>query len=137
MRKRIILNVNIYTSAYWNRKVKEVVDSGEAVAVGITLFPNKKDYGYRLVDRITELAPNRAIFAIDDLESFEPVFRQRLEMTWPYAENRLKKITEVYPNKDIVLLCFDKVSPLPKDWCHRTIVADFIYEQTGKLVEEL
>jgi hypothetical protein len=114
-----------------------MVDEGKAVAVGITLYPNKKDYGYRLVDRITELAPNRAIFSIDDLESFEPLFKNRLKYTWPFAQLRLEKIAEAYPGKAMILLCFDKVGPLPKDWCHRTMVGDFIYEMTGVSVPEL
>jgi hypothetical protein len=131
------LKAEIYTSAYWNRKVKEMVDEGKAVAVGITLYPNKKDYGYRLVDRILELAPSRSIFSVDDLESFEPLFRNRLKATWPFAKRRLEKIVEVYPDKALILLCFDKVGPLPKDWCHRTIVGDFISEMTGQRVPEL
>jgi hypothetical protein len=127
----------IYTSAYWDRKVKEMVDNDLAVAVGVTLYPNRRDYGYKLVDRIMELAPNKSLFHIDDLATFEPLFKQRLEITWPFAQRRLDQIAEAYPGKALILLCFDKVGPLPEDWCHRTIVGDFISEMTGVPVPEL
>jgi hypothetical protein len=134
---RETMDSEVFTSAYWHPKVKRMVLSGEAVAVGITLYPNKQDYGYALEDRIMELAPNRALFRLNEREDFEVPFKRYLDTTWFHAEERLKEVERNNPGKAILLLCFDKVSENPKDWCHRTIVGDFIQEKTGKEVNEL
>jgi hypothetical protein len=127
----------IYTSAYWHPKVKQMVNDGQAVAVGITLFPNKKDYGYRLLGRILELAPNHSLFKIDDKVKFEKPFKQYLARQWPEANRKLSQIGLAYPDKAVLLLCFDRVTENPKDWCHRQTVGEFISEQTGRKVVEL
>jgi len=130
-------NIEIFTSAYWHPKVKKSVNEGNAIAVGITLYPNKQDYGYRLSGYIPELAPDRKLFPINDLDSFEQPFHKLLSQKWDVASRKLDRLALLNPSKAIILLCFDKVTEDPKDWCHRTVVGDFIYEQIGKRVTEL
>jgi hypothetical protein len=128
---------DIYTSAYWHPKVKRMVNDGDAVAVGITLFPNKKDYGYPILGRILEFAPNYSLFKIDEKDKFEKGFVHYLKQFWHIGNRKLEQIARVHPNKAILLLCFDKVTDNPKDWCHRQTVGEFISEQTGRKVVEL
>jgi hypothetical protein len=100
-------------------KYKE--DNGVSIAVGTprwfngeqekSLFPT-----WDLVNGIHDGSMNR--------EEYEVKYRQIL--------NKLDA-NEIYEKyKDSVLLCWEKIG----EFCHRRIVAEWIYEETGNVVEE-
>ena len=127
----------IYTSAYWHPKVKEGVASEALCPVGITLYGNRQNYGYKVVRRITELAPDKSLFSLrDDEAQFSALFWDRLESTWEVAEDKLLQVMAEYPSQDLVLLCFDNLN-LEGKWCHRTQVAEFISEKWNMEIVEL
>lgn len=126
----------VWTGAYWHPKVKQAVQDGEAVAVGITLFGLKKSYGYVLTDSIKEFAPDHKLFRVNDYESFYEPFMARLERTWPIAESRLLGVMNDNPGKDVILLCFDRLDR-DGDWCHRQLVAEFIAKKWNVDVGEM
>jgi len=123
-------------SAFWSPKVKQGVENGELAAVGITLYPPKKSFGYPLSGNLKELAPNHKLFKVDDVVAFREPFFELLESRWSQAEDRLLTLMAMNPDKDMSLLCFDRVDR-PEDWCHRQIVAEFISKKWEMEVMEL
>jgi hypothetical protein len=126
----------LYTSAFWSPKVKASVLDGSVAALGIVLYPPRKSYGYPLSGNVKELAPGHKLFKIDDKEEFWGPFRESLEKRWEVAEDRLLNVMYDNPQKDLVLLCFDRLDR-PDDWCHRQVVAEFISEKWEMEVAEL
>ena len=126
----------IYTSAYWHPKGKEGVESEALCPVGITLYPNRHNYGYKVVRRITELAPDKSLFHCHEENEFRPLFRERLEQKWEAGEDKLLQVMAEYPSQDLVLLCFDNLN-LEGKWCHRTQVAEFISEKWNMEIVDL
>jgi hypothetical protein len=127
----------ISTSAYWNGEVTERVNRGDSVAVGITLYPNRQNYGYKVFGTIKELAPTRAIFKKGlGREEYHEKFWKLLEDRWDEAERKLLMFGEA--EKQIILLCFENVFlEGEKGFCHRTIVGEFIKEKWNQEVIEL
>jgi len=126
----------IYTSTYWSPKVKAAVLAGKAVAVGITLYPSRREYDYPVVARLTSLAPDHRLFRIEDKDEFRTGFRARLHRQWLKAKGELDGIAANFPGMDIILMCWEPLNK-PEDWCHRQFVAEFITEKTGEEVTEL
>jgi hypothetical protein len=116
----------IWTSAYWHPGVARLANDGKAVPVGITLYRSRREYGVKVGYRITELAPNRAIFSNKGLspEEFESAFAELLVDRWEIAEEKLLFIASSNPGKDLILLCWENVAE--GAICHRTQVARFI-----------
>ena len=130
----------ISTSAYWNGKVSELVNDQKAVAVGITIYPCRQNYGYKVAKRVMGLAPTRSLFSQKELteDEYTPIFWQLLEDRWAESEQELLSIAEINPDKEIILLCFENVFlGGEKGFCHRTIVNKFIAEKWGVEVQEL
>ena len=79
------------------------------------------------------LAPKYEMFMdwkkgkIDNFD-YTRIFKERLNSLDPHAVKRF--LTSF--DKDVVLLCYEK----PGDFCHRHIVADWIEENLGLIVEE-
>ena len=128
----------VKTGTMWSRKVAEKVNSGEAVAVAITLFPVKKELAFPLLTQMKCLAPDFKCFHINDKAEFRNPFRHHLHRYWNMAEEWLLQIASQNPGKEIILLCWEKVEKDSDElWCHRQFVAEFIEQKWGIVVEEL
>lgn len=125
----------IYTGAYWQPQVGAAATSGDVVAVGITLYPPRHYLGYPVFTNLVSLAPNRALFRVDNYSLFRPPFLHLLGERWPLIQGQLKSIVNANPHKPLVLLCFDRLDR-PGDWCHRQIVAEFLAERLGLTIGE-
>ncbi len=126
----------LHTSAYWNQKVKSLALAGEAVPVGITLYHPRRNPGYPLRHNLKLLAPDKALFKIDDYAAFRVPFLDLLELRWPFIQSELENLSGLYPELPLILLCFDRVDG-PGDWCHRQIVAEFLAAKLAQPVTEL
>ena len=125
----------ILTSRYFEPKVRDGVNRGELTAVGITLGYPRGRLGYKLEANWRLLAPTRNILAIRERATFEPLMMGRLVTTWPEVEQRLIDLGSAW-DRPIVLLCYEDLTK-PGEWCHRRIVAQFIYNMTGEEIHEL
>lgn len=128
----------LYTSRYQNPNLA----ASTAAMVGITLGQPRFKLPYNLFERLTELAPSREIFRINDRETFEPAMRARLDRHYgiDHITGLLAAVTkraerELGDGTPLVLLCFEDIR-LPGQWCHRQIVAAWWEEKTGQRVEE-
>jgi hypothetical protein len=128
----------VKTGPMWSKKVADKVNSGEAVAVAITLFPVKKKLDFPLLTQMKCLAPDLKCFHIDDKTDFRNPFRHHLHRYWNMAEEWLLEIAAQHPGKEIILLCWEKVEKDSEElWCHRQFVAEFIEQKWDTVVEEL
>jgi len=109
--------------------------SGDYVAVRISVGKPKWDLGYALNCEIKALMP----FGLRDISKaeFTEKYRQRLENTGTdnFAQG-FAAIRNRFPNKDIVLLCYEDIRNGDK-WCHRTMFADWWFDKTGVSIDEL
>lgn len=84
---------------------------------------------------IEELAP-RGAFGIEDEQEFETVYLNRLDRIGvDRIEARFRSIIRDYPGQPLALLCFEDVT-VPKNWCHRTLFAEWWSRETGEVLEE-
>ncbi|MHB8491188.1 MAG: hypothetical protein ACYDA6_03095 [Solirubrobacteraceae bacterium] len=126
----------LYTSRYYHEpRVRQLVYAGTLAAVGITVGAPRAPLGYPLATRIRSLAPDYS-FLKDERALFEQKMRMKLQRTWAHVIDRLVQVVELTGADELVLLCFEDITQ-PGVWCHRQIVAAFIEEQTGQVVEEL
>lgn len=89
--------------------------------------------GYRLYKK---LAPTREILQqCDTLEAYEPRFYDEvLNKLDPVAT--LAELRRLVDGHAPVLLCFEKPPLHAQNFCHRTMVGDWLAKHTGVVVEE-
>ena len=121
----------IYTSRYQNTEL----ENGEYTVVGVTLGAPKFRLGYSLSGNIKEIAPPGFLFKEYNRERFTVRYRENIEKI---GVTVIADILDGYKSlgKDVVLCCFEDVRK-PNEWCHRQVFAEWWYEKTGELIEEL
>lgn len=122
------------TAAVWNKTVQQEASMGAVTPVLITLYPLRRPVDYVIEHRLTDLAPNRALFSVKDRASFEQAFTGLLEQRWERAEADLAAIGDQHRGVPIVMLCWESTIT---SWCHRQTVARFIEARLGVEVPEL
>lgn len=130
----------IYTGAYGEKAVAAAVHGGKILPVGIMLYPPTagrfgRPLALRLAFNLKSLAPNLALFHVEEYARFREPFLDLLEARWSLIEPDLLAIAEGSPGKPLVLLCVERLGP-PDIWCHRQIVAEFLETKTGQKVVE-
>ncbi len=128
--------MKLYTSRYYDPRWKSPGATDGLVMVRTTVGRPKHKLPYQLAAHIKELTPYES-FGSKDPFRYRELYLARLEHYGVEAiRQQLLKISAAYDNADLVLLCFEDVL-LPGEWCHRRIFADWWFEQTGEIVEEL
>ena len=121
--------MRVATTRYQNAEV--IRDSGLA-PVRITVGAPRFTLGYDLAGAISAFAPERAWMDLDR-EPFQERMVAKLFTLGPtQAVEILTEMGGGYAG--VVMLCFEKV---PDEWCHRTMVADWLLAQCGITVIEL
>ncbi|MDL2205330.1 hypothetical protein LJC33_00280 [Eubacteriales bacterium OttesenSCG-928-N13] len=109
--------------------------SGNYAAVRVSLGTPKWPLGYQVVGEVKYLMPFGLLGANVRKDNFERLYRQRLDA---YGPEKIAAVLSRFENlgKPVVLLCYEDVRK-PDDWCHRTVFAQWWFEQTGEIVDEL
>jgi hypothetical protein len=92
--------------------------------------------GYKLAANLREVAPDRAIWQLND-EAFDVAYRLQLErLGFDEITARLSRLALEHGNNRLVLLCFEDLRKAGES-CHRQNFAAYWHEMTGELVPEL
>jgi uncharacterized protein YeaO (DUF488 family) len=104
-------------------------------AVRITLGAPKGKLAPRYLFELRELAPRGYYINADD-ETFRRRYRHQLhKATAATLRQRFRSVAQMSGRRQLVLLCFETAQS--KDFCHRTLFAQWWIEQTGEKVAEL
>ena len=121
----------IYTSRYSNPELR----SGNYTAVRISIGTPRWDIGFPLVGEIKDLMP----FGLLDVED-SAIFKARyFEMLNKKGVARIKNQLQKFETlgKPVVLLCYEDIRKGDSNWCHRTMFAEWWFNQTGEKIFEL
>lgn len=119
----------MYVSRFSNPELR----TGKYTAVRICVGSPKWNLGYELAGEIKDLMPF-GLLQIEDKELYEKKYRERLDRI---GIERIQKQLDAFGNeKPVVLLCYEDVRD-PSQWCHRTMFAQWLLEQTGEIADEL
>ena len=124
----------IWTSRYSNKELQ----NGKYYSVGISLGRPKFNINYRIQEQCYDLAPARWMWG-KELEDFKRMYFSKLDaMGVDKVQDILQKLhNDAKANgQDLVLLCFEDVRD-PKDWCHRTMLAEWVKKRIGWDIKEL
>lgn len=120
----------IFTSRFANPRLK----SGGYSVYGICRTMPKY-VRYPVSGNIQMLAPNWRIFREYDREKFDSGYRHQLEEIG--IDRVMNALFETEDDrKDVVLCCYEDVRD-PNQFCHRTVLAEWIEEKTGIRIKEL
>lgn len=119
----------LYVSRYSNPELK----TGNYTAVAISLGRPKWPLGYAIAGEIKDLMPF-GLLQIQDKRIYEAKYIERLNRIG--IERIQRQLDAFDSDKPVVLLCYEDVRD-PAQWCHRTIFANWLKEQTGEIAEEL
>lgn len=125
----------IWTSRYSN---KELLNEDKYYPVGISIGKPKFKLGYTIREQCYSLAPKGYMLNME-LDEFIPAYYKKLENIGNFnIVDMVAKLDEKARSegKELVLLCFEDVR-IPKDWCHRTVFAQWWLEKVGEVIEEL
>jgi len=125
----------IYISRFSNPELK----TGNYMTVKISVGGPKFDMGYRLDGEVRDLMPFGLLGKFDDSPRlFKQYYFQRLNREGVQSIRRQLDALKTKANdRDVVLLCWEDVRKGEKDWCHRSMFAEWWLEQTGEKIEEL
>lgn len=129
------LDFDIATSRYQNQDA--IIASG-LVPVGITVGRPRFRLRYTFVHDKTLLAPDYWMLKKPEDERithFEEWYRDKLDKRALEIAATLTGISQTHGNRGVVLLCFENVHKGER--CHRTMLAKWLQEQTGRSVAEL
>lgn len=119
----------LYVSRFSNPELK----SGKYTAVRISLGAPKWPLGYEIAGEIKDLMPF-GLLQIEDKALYERRYRERLDRI---GIDRIQRQIDSFGfEKPVVLLCYEDVRD-PSQWCHRTMFAQWLMEQTGEVADEL
>lgn len=119
----------LYVSRFSNPELK----SGKYTAVRISLGAPKWPLGYEIAGEIKDLMPY-GLLQINDKALYERKYRERLDRI---GIDRIQHQIDAFGfEKPVVLLCYEDVRD-PSQWCHRTMFAKWLLEQTGEIADEL
>lgn len=125
----------IWTSRYSN---KELLNEDKYYPVGISIGKPRFKLGYTIREQCYSLAPKGYMLNMK-LDEFIPAYYKKLENIGNFnIVDMVAKLDEKARSegKELVLLCFEDVR-IPKDWCHRTVFAQWWLEKVGEVIEEL
>ena len=117
--------MNFYTS-YFARE-KTLTDAG-LVTIGISIWPPKFYRGMHY----PKLAPKAYMMKREITDEEYTVMYRRDVLGRLRPEVVVREIEELTRGRDAALLCFEK----PGDFCHRRLVAQWLTEETGLVVDE-
>lgn len=121
--------VMLYVSRFSNPELR----TGKYIAVRISLGAPKWPLGYEIAGEINDLMPF-GLLQINDKALYERKYRERLDRI---GIDRIQKQIDAFGfEKPVVLLCYEDVRD-PSQWCHRTMFAQWLLEQTGEIADEL
>ncbi len=124
----------IWTSRYSNKELL----NGNYYAVGISLGRPRFRIGYELKKQCYDFAPDRTMWD-KELEEFKDLYFKKLDrLGVSKVENILSTLSHEAEtsNSELVLLCFEDVRD-PADWCHRTMLAEWVKSRLGWEINEL
>ena len=119
----------LYVSRFSNPELK----TGKYTAVRISLGAPKWPLGYEIAGEIKDLMPF-GLLQINDKALYEQKYRERLDRIG--IDRIQRQIDSFGYEKPVVLLCYEDVRD-PSQWCHRTMFAQWLLEQTGEIADEL
>src|SRR5437870_3080455 len=120
--------MKVYTSRYSNPALANF----EGAIVGITVGNPRWPLRYKFT-WVKELAPSRS-FVHAPIEEYTTLYIAKLDMLG--IDAIVKKLEELSGGGDIILLCFEDLRK-PGEWCHRTMLADYLQQRAGIVSEEL
>jgi hypothetical protein len=128
------VKTKLYISRYSNKDLAK----SQAVKVGITRGEPRFKLSFSLKGNITLLAPPRSIFNMTDKAAFR---RKYFEYLDGVGVSEAKRVLEQFGygvEKEMVLLCYEDTTcdDPRKNWCHRTMFAEWWAKNTGQIVEE-
>jgi hypothetical protein len=100
------------------------------VRIGISRGPPRGQRGYRMYKR---LAPGPWFRSVEP-EEFRRRYLAQLERLDPHQV--LSELAELADDKIPALLCFERPPPDPA-WCHRGLVASWLFDKVGLEVREI
>lgn len=122
--------MRIFTSRYSFKIPQEF----QAVSISVGKPKWQLPYSLEIYDK---LAPYGVFNKYNDEEPYKKAYFERLDK---YGVAQIRKDLEQISNKnggkDVVLLCYENLSK-PELWCHRTHFAEWWFEQTGEIIQEL
>lgn len=124
----------IWTSRYSNKELQK----DDCYCVGISLGRPRFKIKYILRKQCYDLAPDRSMWG-KELDEFRKLYFAKLDkMGTEKVRNILSALymEAQENNKKLVLLCFEDVR-IPGDWCHRTILAEWVQQNLGWNMQEL
>ncbi len=121
--------MQFYTSHWRNPELGEL--DAQIVSISRGQPRRRLPFRYR---KLTSLAPGDATWSAIDRESFEEAYWTQLEELG--AGTILADLERVSGGRPVVALCWERLDK-PGDWCHRTMLARFLEEQTSIGVPEL
>lgn len=128
MRQLEVNGSKVYVSRYSNKAINNEEFTPVSISLGLPKFPIK----YEISKQIYMLAPGRNYFRASE-DVFTAKYVQGIEeLGLEKIMSVLEKLTE--QGKDLVLLCFEDTD---KDFCHRTLLAEWLEKKTGLKVLEL
>lgn len=124
----------LYVSRYSNKSLAK----SKAVIVGITRGMPRFKLAFPLRGNILLIAPPRAIFNMTDKAAFKRKYFEYLDSV---GIEEIKKALEMFGygyEREMVLLCYEDVTceDPNKNWCHRTMFAEWWALKTGQAVTE-
>ena len=122
-----VKKARLFTSYYG--KLKSLEKAG-IVSISISLSPPSWFNGITLL----ELAPSWDMMKISKAK-YEVAYREKLEkVNFNYIFRHIKSVSR---GKDVALLCFESLKTgRDDDWCHRTMLADWMKEKYHFTIDE-
>lgn len=125
MRAKWKSHVTVPVTSSWYAKLPD-----HYMRIGISRGPPRGQRGYRLY---RQLAPGPWFQSVKP-EEFRRRYLAQLERLDPHQV--LIELDELAGGKVPALLCFERPPPDPA-WCHRGLVAGWLFDKVGLLVREI
>jgi hypothetical protein len=117
--------VKVFVSYYAKRNT-------DIKKVAISLFPPKWFDG----ECIKELAPNRHTFGTKDYDEYKRRYYAQLDqLSWGWIRETIYTHSNGF-TEDLALCCFEALKK-EGEWCHRTMLAEYLNERYNTNVKEL
>ena len=125
-------NLRIFTSRYSNPELK----NEGYYTVGISLGYPRWKLGYKVDTRVKDFAPPKSMWDGTE-EEFEAKYTAMLDgMGKDTVAEIINWLDSSSDKKDIVLLCFEDIR-IEDQYCHRTVLGEWLRKNLGIEVEEL
>lgn len=122
----------IFTSRFFNPELTAHHDLYSVVRISVG-FP--RFLPYKLAGSIKELAP-KGLLGMSDKFLFRQLYFDKLDFLGvdhiSYLLQNFEKL-----GKHVVLCCFEDIRKGGDNWCHRTMFADWWFQNTNQFIDEL